>query len=155
MKSCAFTGHRVLPPEKEDAIRKRLQRGLSYVYQNGVRCFYAGGALGFDTVAAEAVLAFRREHTDVKLFLILPSKDQADRWPLPDRIRYHAIVTEADMVTILSPTYYDGIMRERNQALVDKADVLIAYCCHGGGAAMTVALAKRKKIPIYNLADED
>ena len=43
----------------------------------------------------------------------------------------------------------------RNEWMVDKADLLLAYITYGwGGAARTYRYAKRKGIPIVNLADE-
>ena len=67
--------------------------------------------------------------------------------------RYHRLLSEADSVSYLSDYYYDGVMHDRNQALVNAADVCIAYLAAGGGTAQTVAMAKRKGIAVYNLKD--
>lgn len=153
MKTCAFTGHRHLPSSLEKPLRALLSRGIAYVYSEGVRDFYAGGALGFDMLAEEEVLRFRKECSDVRLHLLLPHRGQAERWNFSEVRRYHRLLSEADSVAYLSDYYYDGVMRERNQALIDAADVCIAYLVSGGGTAQTVAMAKRKGITVYNLKD--
>ena len=151
MTACAFTGHRRLPKAAEKPLRDLLSRGIAYVYSEGVRDFYAGGALGFDMLAEEEVVCFRKSHPEVKLHLLLPHRGQAERWGFFEVRRYHRLLSEADSVSYLSDYYYDGVMRDRNQALVNAADVCIAYLVSGGGTAQTVAMAKRKGIPVYNL----
>lgn len=153
MKTCAFTGHRHLPSSSVNSLSDLLSRGIAYVYSEGVRDFYAGGALGFDMLAEEEVIRFRQSHPDVRLHLLLPHRGQAERWSFSEVRRYHRLLSEADSVTYLSDYYYDGVMRERNQALIDAADVCIAYLVSGGGTAQTVAMAKRKGIKVYNLKD--
>lgn len=153
MKACAFTGHRQLPKGAEEKLRDLLRRGISYVYGEGVRDFYAGGALGFDMLAEEEVIAFRATHADVRLHLVLPHRGQAQSWRLSEVRRYQMLLSEADSVRYLSSFYYDGVMKERNAALIAEADVCIAYLTHGGGSGQTVAMAKKNGIPVYNLAD--
>ena len=56
MTTCCFTGHRRIPPEAVAPLRERLEAEIESLIRQGVRYFGAGGALGFDTLAAEAVL---------------------------------------------------------------------------------------------------
>ena len=55
-KTCCFTGHRKIPPAQYKNIAKRLRLEIEAMIRRGVVYFGAGGALGFDTMAAEAVL---------------------------------------------------------------------------------------------------
>lgn len=152
MKSCAFTGHRKIVPEHYNALVDLLFRGISYVYSEGVRDFYIGGAVGFDTIAAQQVLRFRINHPDVKIHLVLPCMNQSERWSERQRDMYEYILSSADTVEILYENYVDGCMRDRNRRLVDYADVLIAYVGKGGsGSAQTRRMAEEKGITIYNL----
>ncbi len=153
MTACAFTGHRMLAEADIEPLRLLLQRGIAYVYQNGVRRFYAGGALGFDMLAEEEVLSFRKTHPDVTLHLLLPHKGQEARWRYAEKMRYRSLLSRADSVRFLSDAYYDGVMRERNAALVAEADCVIAYLVTGGGTAQTVSMAKKRGLPVYNLAE--
>ncbi len=152
MQACAFTGHRNISPHHEAFLPELLLRGIEYLYHKGVRDFYAGGALGFDTLAAEATLAFRASHPDVRLCLILPHKGQERLWGGKDVCRYRTILEQADSTLFLADAYYSGVMRDRNASLVSHADACISYYLTGGGTAQTVAMAKKKGIPVYNLA---
>ncbi len=152
--ACAFTGHRAIPTYATKAISDLLLRGIDYLYSRGVRVFYAGGALGFDTLAAETVLAYRKTHPGVRLFLCLPHRGQSERWSTEAILRYRNILSLADGVSYVSDFYYPGVMRERNLRLLENADFCIAYVTEKtGGSVQTVSLAKKKGIPVYNLAE--
>ena len=71
-KGCCFTGHRKIPENELSNLQKRLQKTVKGLLKQGVTIFYTGGALGFDTLAAQAVLNARRFHPQVKLILALP-----------------------------------------------------------------------------------
>lgn len=153
--TCAFSGHRTLPTETLGAIRNLLDRAIAYAYEQGCREFYNGGAIGFDTEAAERVLLFRESHPDVRLIFLLPCKNQDERWSFSQKLRYKAILKRADEVRYINEVYTDGCMRERNAELVRVADMLVAYLSHThSGAGQTVNMAKRKGIAVYNLYGE-
>lgn len=59
--------------------------------ENGVVNFVTGGALGFDTLAAQAVLELRQRYAHIKLQLILPCKNQTAKWRTADQIVYENI----------------------------------------------------------------
>ena len=71
-KACSFTGHRVIPRAHRDALIRLVDRGIAYAYDEGCTEFITGGALGFDTLVAERVIAYRRMHPDIRLLLLLP-----------------------------------------------------------------------------------
>ena len=50
--------------------------------KNGYRRFITGGATGFDTLSAQAVLNAKQEHKrkKIKLILAIPCPEQADGW---------------------------------------------------------------------------
>ena len=54
--SCSFTGHRRIPQDDFLNLQKRLQKIIKQLIKQGITTFYCGGALGFDTLAAQAVL---------------------------------------------------------------------------------------------------
>ena len=55
-KTCCFTGHRAIPARALPALAEELEQTLRRLIGEGMRYFGAGGALGFDTLAAETVL---------------------------------------------------------------------------------------------------
>lgn len=153
MRGCAFTGHRQIRPAHESLIEELLQRGVRYAYDRGCRDFFSGGALGFDTLAARAVLALRSEHSDVRLNLILPCPDQDEKWGYAARCEYQKILRLADSVEYASESYTKYCMHKRNRRLVELSDMIIAYydLSGSGGTAYTVEFAKKAGREVHNL----
>ncbi len=152
MEVCAFSGHRAIPASVGPALRDLLARAIAYAYKEGCRTFLCGGAIGFDTYAAKAVILFRVSHPDVRLVLMLPCADQSAKWTAAQRAAYDYVMREADESFILSESYVQGCMHMRNRAMIDRADMLLCYVGReSGGAAQTRRLAVQKGIPIYNL----
>ena len=58
-KCCCFTGHRRIPEQEMLWVRRRLREEILDLAQKGVDTFLTGGALGFDTLAAQEVLRMR------------------------------------------------------------------------------------------------
>jgi len=78
--SCCFTGHRKIPQKKYIQIQEKLKDEIVKAIQNGYTFFYAGGAIGFDTMAAQTVLEIKAQHPHIKLILVLPCVNQTDGW---------------------------------------------------------------------------
>lgn len=151
-KACSFTGHRVIAAAHRGKLAPMLARAIAYAYGEGCRRFYAGGALGFDTAAAKAVIEYKRTAPDVRLILLLPCRDQAERWSAADRRAYAEIVAAADEVLYIAERYREGCMRERNMRLAELCDMLVAYVeRYGSGAAQTVRFAESLGKPVYNI----
>ena len=152
MENCCFTGHRRIAPEHINAIDNLVLRSVDYAYKNGCRNFYAGGAVGFDTVAAKAVLLFKISHPDVRLILLLPCVDQEKSWSQSQKSTYYYILRSADEIEYVSEEYTASCMRQRNAALAERADIMIAYCVnHNSGAGQTVRMAQRLGKTVYNI----
>lgn len=150
---CIFTGHRLVPVPAQERLRRRLVDTVEALYADGYRTFCAGGALGFDRMAADTVLALKQRHPDLRLLLMVPCRDQAARWRAEDRAVYERQLRDADEVRVLSEHYYDGCMRERNRRMIDLADCCVAYVTSPhSGSAQTVRMAQTRNIPVLNLA---
>lgn len=89
--------------------------------------FYAGGALGFDTLAALTVLEMRKTMPQLELHTVIPFAGQDIRWPAEDRELYRYILERADHVEVLHQRYADGCYHERNRYMVDHSELCIAY----------------------------
>lgn len=158
IENCCFTGHRHLPDaEGLRLLKARTEEAVRGAYRLGARHFYAGGALGFDMLAEECVCALRDgELSDICLHLLLPCHDQDKLWPERERMRYRALIERADSHVFLYPAYQRFVMAARNRELVKAADLCIAYLQEPvGGTAQTVSLAKKKPIPVINVAGGD
>ena len=149
-QTCCFTGHRTIPRADLERVREATRREITRLYGQGVRYFGAGGALGFDTIAAETVLDLRAgECPDIRLILVLPCRDQADRWRAADQRRYAEILGVADKVVYTAESYCDGCMQKRNRHLVDCSGYCIAYLTRSwGGTAYTVRYAQSAGVEV-------
>lgn len=157
METCCFTGHRRLPIGAEgERLRCLCERAVREAYAAGCRHFYAGGALGFDMLAAAVVCLLRdSEYADISLHLLLPCRGQEERWSPRDRDRYARMLAAADDYVYLAEKYGEGVMAARNRALVAAADLCIAYMTNpASGTGGTLSMARRRGIPIRNLAEE-
>lgn len=152
-QTCCFTGHRKIPPEQYEEIIIRLKSEITAMIQQGVIYFGTGGALGFDTMAAQTVLALREQYPQIKLILVLPCKTQTRGWNEEDKATYENIKKACDKYIYISDAYTYGCMYERNRHLVDCSSYCICYLTkHSGGTAYTVEYAKKKGLTIMNLA---
>lgn len=155
INACCFTGHRQLSPAELSLLTRETDAAIATVYGMGCRAFYAGGALGFDTLAALQVIAFRERHPDVRLYLILPCRDQCRAWSEEEVRVYREIQTASDGYRYIRDAYDGHVMRDRNAALVAETDACIAYLLRPiSGAAQTVRMAQRAGHLVINLADE-
>ena len=154
-KTVCFTGHRQIPEELYPSLHARLSEAVEAEIKNGATVFRAGGALGFDTLAALTVLSLRVAYPHIRLELILPCPSQADSWSDGDRHIYEQILEQADAHRFVSESYYRGVLQTRNRALVDGSDLCIAYLTRsGGGTAFTAREALRRGVELINLAQQ-
>lgn len=154
-RTVCFTGHRNIPNELYAPLFDGLLAAIEEEIEKGASLFRTGGALGFDTMAALAVLSLRKRFPDIRLELILPCPSQTRGWSKDETVLYEQIKSQADSVRYVSTGYYKGVLQQRNRALVENADVCVAYLCNskGGGTAYTAALALKNGLELINLHD--
>ncbi len=154
--SCCFTGHRRIPYEDLPKIKKDLSETVRVLADGGMTDFLCGGALGFDTLAAEEVLRQKETFPHIRLTLCLPCRNQAERWSAENQAVYKRILDAADNVVCLFDRYVPGCMQMRNRYMVDHARVCIAYYTGGGGGtAYTVRYAKEKNVRILYVPQKE
>ena len=155
-KNCTacFTGHREIPSNELSTVSERLKRVLVDCIANGYRRFFAGGALGFDTLASQTVLGLKEEYPEIELHLALPCPDQSKSWGAVDIAEYERIKSAADSVVYVSDHYFRGCMQKRNRYLVDQSSICICYLTkQSGGTAYTVSYAEKKALRVINTAE--
>lgn len=151
-QTCCFTGHRQLPPEARAEIVNRLERVIAALYERGIRYYGAGGALGFDALAARTVIRLRESCPDMKLILVLPCLTQTRGWRPEDVTEYERIKAQADKVVYTAQQYIPGCMHKRNRHLVDNSSVCVCYLTKdSGGTAYTVKYAKKQGLNVFNI----
>ncbi len=148
MKTCALTGHRGLPA---DFDRAALAAALERLIQGGCTRFLCGMAMGFDLTALECLVALRERYA-ITLVACIPHARQPERFPDAEKARYARLLPLCDEQVVLGDHYTDGCMQRRNRYMVDRADVVLAYCRkRSGGTAYTVGYAKRCGKPVIFL----
>ena len=153
MQTCCFTGHRQLPLEEQAEIANKLERVIAVLYQKGIRYYGAGGALGFDALAAQTVLNLRESYPGMKLILVLPCLTQTRGWRSEDVAEYERIKELADKIVYTSQQYTRNCMHKRNRHLVDHSGVCICYLTkNSGGTAYTVKYARKQGLNVFNIA---
>lgn len=154
--TACFTGHRMIPQSQSQEIRDRLEKAVGHLIKTGYVNFLAGGALGFDTMAAETVLSLKEKYPHVRLFLILPCISQAKNWSEADRRRYQSILIQADQVTYAAHAYRRGCMHARNRQLVEESSACVYYLTkQTGGTAYTVEYAKKKGLLMIPIGEPE
>lgn len=154
---CFFTGHRKLPKNRLETIKELLRsKIISLIEDKGVDCFIAGGALGFDTLAARTVIELKEKYPFIKLYLYLPCNDQSRLWSAEDKYKWRMIMTKADGYKYVTDgSYVDGCMQKRNYKMADDALYCLTYCVISrSGTGATVNYAEEHGCAVDNIADE-
>lgn len=148
--TCCFTGHRIIADDIE-VLKQKLSETIDMLISEGVTRFISGGALGFDTLAAEMVIEKRKEK-DISLEIAVPCLGQDSKWNTAQKKRYKTVLDNSDAVTVLSKEYVSGCMQARNKYMVDKAQAVVSYYRgRQGGTRSTLLYAKEKERRIINL----
>ena len=139
-----FCGHADFTPN--DSVRQWLSDTVTELIKNGADKFYLGGYGGFDQFAAASVWDMKTKYPDITSVLVLPYLDRKMNADHYDYTTYPPLEEVPRRFAI----------SKRNEWLVDKSDVVIAYVTHDwGGAAVTLDYARRKKKAVLNYADAE
>ena len=153
--AACFTGHRNIEGIEINTLMYKLDETIAQLTVRGVTTFLSGGACGFDQLAAEAVLRAREHNRDIILTMALPCLNQDDSWDEADKKTFRRILGDADhIIYATDQPYADGCMLKRNQLLVERSGVCVAYMKHDrSGTSQTVRLARENGLEIINLAE--
>lgn len=139
-KVCALTGHRELP---EDFDLNELYDTLEELIKSGYSFFCCGMAQGFDLTALEC-LADLKQRYHVRIEACIPYDGYEHGMARGNRKKFEILLTWCDEKRILSPAFFGGCFLARDRYMVEKCDLLLAYCKKPtGGAAYTVRYAQQ------------
>ena len=89
----------------------------------------------------------------LRLLMILPCYGQDRAYTPADRLRYRALLEQADLVRYTAHDYYRGCMLARDRVMAQAAHYCICYLTRStGGTAYTVRQCALRDVPILNLA---
>ncbi|WP_158590971.1 SLOG family protein [Acutalibacter sp. 1XD8-33] len=156
-KTCCFTGHRHLAERDSLWIRRRIREEAAKLWrEQGVDTFLAGGALGFDTMAAQEVLHLKEDlEPRLKLILVLPFPGQESRWTQKQQLLYRALLSQADESFYTGDFFSRESLLLRDRYLVEHSAHCLCYLDQrrrNGGTSYTVRYALANGLNIVNLA---
>ena len=158
IETVCFTGHREMPARSTMMVPTRLKELLRKLIARGATHFRAGGAIGFDTLAALCVLELQEEFPHIKLDLVLPCPNQTKYWPVESIKVYDYIMSKASSAVYVSDRFTSYCMMQRNRRLVEGSQVCIAYLTKSidstGGTPYTFAHAIKMGLETYNVAEQ-
>ncbi|GHV46539.1 hypothetical protein FACS189499_01950 [Clostridia bacterium] len=144
-KTACFSGHRDVKPTP--LLIAATERAMDLAVSCGVNTFVCGGAAGFDTIAAMAVIESREIFGFTRLILVLPFRKTSGV-----SREYLHVLDSADEVICLSDNYYDGCMRARNAKMIEMSGYLIAHCVpeklRSSGTGQTIRMAEKAGLKI-------
>lgn len=155
-KTCCFTGHRNIPEADEGLLGALIGEEVETLYSFGFDTFLAGGAMGFDTLAARELLRMKNYggFPGLKLVLVLPYLGQESRWPQTAKMMYEYIKRRADDVIYTGDVYSNGLLLRRNRYMVEHSSYCVAYLERDrsrGGTFYTVKYARQNGLGVTNL----
>ena len=147
-KSCCFSGNREIagdPDELFESVREKVEA----LIEKGYTDFYAGGAVGFDTLCERCVLALKNKYPHIRLILAVPFEGQERHWSISAQKAYSEVLKSADEVVILCKAPSKSAFFVRNRYMVDRSNTIIYYQRKsGGGTEATVEYAKKQGLEL-------
>lgn len=157
LRTCFFTGHRRLPLVRKDEIKRLVSEKIEeLIVEYDVKDFISGGALGYDMLAAEAVIDMKKKYPHIRLLLYLPCYGQSKKWGLGQKFRYNMIKSRADEILyVTEKEYTENCMHTRNLRMIKDSFFCISFCImHSSGTGLTLKNAEEVGIHTVNIADE-
>lgn len=109
-------------------------------------------AQGFDIVAAETVLEYRKRIPSIHLIYALPFPNHNLNWDYHWKSRCKQVLLQADLTRTISPSYMPNCYQLRNQRMVRHASLVIAmYLCAPSGTKNTIDYAESLGIRVEQL----
>lgn len=154
-RTCCFTGHRDLEIGKTQEIAERTAVEIRrLIVEKDVRFFGVGGAIGYDTLAANVLFQIReREFSHIKVILVYPFEGYTSRWTAEQKTEYQKLLPLYDKKVCIGNGPSIGVYLARNRHLVNGSAYCIAYCTRDdGGTAYTIRYARQQGLEVRNIA---
>lgn len=141
--------------EEKLKVAVRLREIIADQIKDGIVFYGAGGARGFDALAAQTVLDMKKEYPQLRMILVLPCKEQTRGWRSENIAGYEDIKRRSDKAVYVSREYTPDCMHRRNCHLVEHSGTCICYLTRSsGGTTYTVDYARRRGLRIINVAKD-
>lgn len=145
-KAWCLAGPERVPDSEVVRLAADLEAAVRRLAAQGVLWFWAGGALGFDTLAELTVMKVREQTPAVRLGLLLPGRDQAAGWHPANAAVYNLIRSRADAVEYAGETG-----QAQAEALAARCAGCIAWCPPGQPEPPVAAEARQAGLELLLL----
>lgn len=133
LSALCFTGHKDFTDDRDEVYNNTID-AIEHEYTvNGIYTFIAGGARGYDTLAASAVLELREKYPDIKLILALPFRDQPKvegDWDVAEENLFYKVLDSADDVIYVCDYAPKNKYHARDRFMVDHSIKVISLLRH-------------------------
>lgn len=161
--TACFSGHR---PEKMShiigstvgmqAFKSIVYLHVHEAYEAGYRTFITGMARGFDIIAAQVVLDYKRRFSvreNIRLIAVSPFADEILNRHDNDLYDYNSVLEACDDVIYVRRDYHKSCFHVRNRFMVDNSSLLISACLdEKSGTGSTIKYARKKGLRVDNIA---
>lgn len=138
-KTLGITGNRPqkLPVTMHEELKKYLYQKIKSFKEQGGELLIQGGAIGVDQWAA--TVAF---DLGLEVYTYAPFPQQPDKWSAEDQAVYREICQKSSLVKVFGEKYEVAKFFERNNAIVDDSDIMLALYTMGTTSGGTYSCAK-------------
>ena len=138
---CTFFGHR----DAELSLQDLLYATIQELVEKGVDRFYVGNQGNFDRMARVALQKISHKYPFIRYSVVLAYLSDGDM------LKEYPTVFPEGLETALPRFAID----KRNRWMIQKADIVVAYCRNRGGSSEKyVQLALKKRKTVINLGSE-
>lgn len=140
-RTCCFTGHRDIPVDKVEYIKKELHREIGEAVAEGYEHFISGFADGVDILAAQAVLELQEEFPKLTLEAAIPYRNRLTK--LMQRSDTKELLAGCFGIGVWSEEYQPNCFMVRNRKMLSLSSRVIAVYDgrEKGGTAQTMRFA--------------
>ena len=125
--SVCFTGHRTINPNKQQAVKEKLNSKIIELYNQGHRTFLCGMAIGFDLLAAEILIELKETCKDIFIVACIPFIGQESRFSPTDQKRYNNVINSVDSKVIIARAFSKQSYLLRNIYMLEHSSIVVAY----------------------------
>lgn len=155
-RTCCFTGHRNISAHEIPVAMQRTEAIVRELVAKGVIYYGVGGAVGYDTLAAQMLFDLREEFPQIRVILVYPFDWFWSQWTADQQALYRRLLPRYNKVVKVSETAHRDAYLRRDRHLVNNSAYCIAYCTRNtGGTAYTLRYAREHGLITYNVGAPD